>query len=127
MRWFVLILAAVLGSGCSLLVQFDPESQPCDSANQCLAGYLCSDAGLCKASDAGMVVDAGGTDASTCTTRETLCGDSNDNDCDGQRDCFDTDCMGQACDDRDLCTTGETCSGGTCLRGTAVVRSEEHT
>jgi len=119
MRRFVLILAAVSSSGCSLLVHFDPESQPCDSAGECLAGYLCSDAGLCKATDGG--TDGGGSDGSACVTRETACGDRLDNDCDGQTDCADSDCGGVACDDRDACTTGETCSGGSCPRGSPVV------
>ncbi len=118
---FVISLLASGVCGCSLLVQFDPETQPCDSANACLSGYLCSDAGLCKASDAGSVTDAGGTDGSACTARETLCGDTRDNDCDGQTDCADTDCAAVACDDRDSCTTGEKCSGGSCPRGTAVI------
>ncbi|MBU8900659.1 hypothetical protein DRW03_04900 [Corallococcus sp. H22C18031201] len=59
-------------SACSLLVDFDPEGQPCDKG-QCLPGYVCqndvcvpgesdggSDSGLPPALDAGK--DAG-TDA----------------------------------------------------------------
>lgn len=112
MRWFVPILAAVIGSGCSLLVHFDPESQPCDSAGACLTGYFCSDAGLCQSRG-----DAG----DNCTATETACGDGADNDCDGAKDCADSDCGGLGCNDLNACTTGETCSGGTCGRGSAVV------
>ena len=116
MRWFGLILVAAWVSGCSCLVQFDPETQLCDSANLCLPGFLCSDAGLCKATDGGVDNQTDGGP----TPRETLCGDFLDNDRDGQTDCADSDCAAAACDDRDACTTGEKCSGGTCLRGTAV-------
>ncbi|MDP2270177.1 MAG: hypothetical protein Q8N23_10230 [Archangium sp.] len=121
MRWLRLLLLAWC-SGCSLLVQFDPETQPCDSAGACSAGYFCSDAGLCTSYDGGFDGrDAGNSDASVCTARETACGDGRDNDCDNQVDCADSDCGGVSCDDRDLCTTGEVCTGGVCPRGTAVV------
>ncbi len=121
MRWLRLLLLAWC-SGCSLLVQFDPETQPCDSAGACSAGYFCSDAGLCTSYDGGFDgQDAGNSDASVCTARETACGDGRDNDCDNQVDCADSDCGGVSCDDRDLCTTGEVCTGGVCPRGTAVV------
>jgi hypothetical protein len=50
----LLLLAAVLASGCSVLTQFDPEGQPCDlkepdPALQCLsdAGFSCV-AGACR-------------------------------------------------------------------------------
>jgi hypothetical protein len=66
-------MALCLGlSACSLLLDFDPEGQPCDDRNQCLEGYTCVDAG-CTASDtpgadagpdAGTRSDAG-TDAGT--------------------------------------------------------------
>lgn len=121
MRWLRLLLLAWC-SGCSLLVQFDPETQPCDSAGACSTGYFCSDAGLCTSYDGGLdVTDAGNTDASVCTARETACGDGRDNDCDNQVDCADSDCGGVSCEDRDLCTTGEVCTGGVCPRGTPVV------
>lgn len=121
MRWFRLLLLAWC-SGCSFLVQFDPESQPCDSAGACITGYFCSDAGLCKSYDGGFDgEDAGTTDAAVCTARETACGDGRDNDCDNQTDCADSDCGGVSCDDRDLCTTGEVCTSGVCPRGTALV------
>ena len=122
-----MVLAAAVVAGCSLLVQFDPEAQPCDSAGQCSVGFSCvpdpgGDGGVCKSNDGGTVTpDAGQPDASTCSARETLCGDMRDNDCDNAIDCADSDCMGVACDDRDSCTTGEVCSGGTCARGTPIV------
>lgn len=118
MRRFFLILLSAVGPGCSFLVHFDPETQPCDSAGKCTSGYECGDAGVCQATDAGQ--DAGGTDASTCAARETGCADGLDNDCDNATDCADTDCGGVQCNDGSLCTTGETCAGGTCGRGTAV-------
>lgn len=108
-------------TGCSLLTQFDEEAQLCDLAGQCLADFYCSDAGTCLRRDGGVTGDDGGTDAGACTARETLCGDGRDNDCDGQTDCTDSDCGGVACDDGVPCTTGETCSGGTCPRGNPVI------
>ena len=112
-----MLLAGV--SGCSLLVQFDPETQPCDSAGACGVGYFCSDAGLCHSTDGGLgAPDSGGTDGSTCTSRETSCADGVDNDCDNLKDCADSDCNGLGCDDRAACTTGETCGAGVCQRGT---------
>lgn len=115
-----MLLAGVV-SGCSLLVQFDPETQPCDSAGACGVGYFCSDAGLCKSNGGGDPSDGGGTDASSCTLRETACGDGLDNDCDTLTDCADPDCAGMGCNDRDPCTTGETCGAGLCRRGTPMI------
>lgn len=69
LRSLVPLVALWLGlSACSLLLDFDPEGQPCDDRNQCLEGYTCVDAG-CTAdgtsgSDAGTRSDAG-TDAGT--------------------------------------------------------------
>ena len=122
MRGFRLILLAWAASGCSLLVQFDPETQPCDSAGLCGPGYTCSDAGLCHFTDAGVAPsDAGGLDAAVCIAHETNCADGKDDDCDGLTDCLDNDCGGLRCDDKDACTTGETCNQGLCNRGAALV------
>lgn len=126
-RWLsVLVLAAAVAAGCSLLVQFDPEAQPCDSAGQCSLGYSCvldpgGDGGVCKSNDGGVTTDAGASDGSVCDAREIACGDGRDNDCDNTTDCADSDCTGVTCDDRDACTTGEVCTGGSCPRGTPVV------
>ncbi len=58
----LLLVLAVIASGCVCLTQFDPESQHCETnapaGQQCLAGYECrtdgADGGLCKRVDAGM-------------------------------------------------------------------------
>ncbi|MBN8226268.1 hypothetical protein JYK02_01950 [Corallococcus macrosporus] len=56
--------ALVLGlSACSLLVDFDPEGQPCDRG-QCLEGYVCRDE-VCVSDDGTPAGDAGTTDAGT--------------------------------------------------------------
>jgi hypothetical protein len=39
--WLLAVLSLL--SACSLLVDFDPEGQPCDGGNQCLQGYVCTD------------------------------------------------------------------------------------
>lgn len=49
-------LAAVVGAGCSLLVNFDPEGQPCDDQGGCLAGYGCVDRRCVKGADGGTSV-----------------------------------------------------------------------
>lgn len=124
MRGFVLMVAASMLSGCSLLVQFDPETQPCDSAGACLAGYACvlvNDAGVCRSTDGG-TVDAGASDSGVmCAARETNCGDGRDDDCDGQTDCIDVDCANLGCNDGNPCSTGETCSSGACRGGSQVI------
>jgi hypothetical protein len=124
LRWSSSILCFAVLSGCSFIIQFDPETQPCDSASNCLPEYFCSDAGLCQRRDGGVSDTTDGgfvVDGGNCTARETVCGDGRDNDCDNQTDCADSDCSGISCDDRDLCTTGEVCSAGSCPRGTPVV------
>ncbi|ADO74164.1 hypothetical protein [Stigmatella aurantiaca] len=45
------VLAALALTACSLLVDFDAEGQPCDSQNQCLAGYVCEN-GSCVSGEA---------------------------------------------------------------------------
>jgi hypothetical protein len=39
---WLLALVAFL-SACSLLVDFDPEGQPCDARDQCLPDYICEE------------------------------------------------------------------------------------
>jgi len=49
----LVVLAAIVAAGCTLLTRFDPEGQPCDlqaaPAMQCLtdAGYFCSAEKVC--------------------------------------------------------------------------------
>lgn len=111
-------------SGCSCIVNFDPEGQPCDSAGQCLPDYTCGGDKLCHkgttvvpAPDGGTVITPDG--GSTCAkTTETACTDGLDDDCDGKIDCRDDDCLGKACDDGDACTVNESCgNSGTCAGG----------
>lgn len=101
-------------SGCSLLVQFDPDSQPCEANGACLSTHTCIN-GICRP-----LADAG-IDAGTCNATELNCADGLDDDCDGKADCLDADCNAKACSDGDACTTGEVCNGNSCPRGTAKV------
>ena len=105
---------ALVISGCSLLVQFDPESQPCDADRLCLPGYLCGADNKCRSVDGGGGIGDGG---GQCVARETQCTNGNDDDCDGVTDCADTDCLNAMCNDGDACTVGEACSNGTCRGG----------
>ncbi|MFO0598175.1 MAG: hypothetical protein U0228_22925 [Myxococcaceae bacterium] len=128
---------AALASGCSLLIQFDHDSQPCDSAGECAPTHTCV-AGVCRPNDGGVTPTGGGTGGGGavgggggttgggtgdggCTTRETACGNGVDDDCDGLKDCADSDCSGLVCNDGDPCTDGEVCSNSTCMRGPAKV------
>jgi hypothetical protein len=76
----------------------------------CPAGALCDSAGkTCSAAGTCSVCDGGG---GTFETPEVSCSDGFDNDCDGKKDCADTDCLGARC------PTGSSVSGnpvfGTC-------------
>jgi hypothetical protein len=57
-------LAALALTACSLLLDFGPEGQPCDSRNQCTPGYACRDGGC---------VESPGSDGGT--GRTSLCED----------------------------------------------------
>ena len=48
------------------------------------------------------------------------CADGIDNDGDGNVDCADADCSNQSCNDNNLCTAVDTCSGGICVGGSAL-------
>ncbi len=60
--------------------------------------------------------DAGQTDAGTpdggCVPTAEVCGNGQDEDCDGLRDCADSDCAGSACG-----ADGRVCQGGACVCG----------
>ncbi len=64
----------------------------CGANGRVCTGLMCTCAG-------------GGTPEAT----ELTCGDSRDNDCDGQTDCSDSTCAGRACG-----ANGRTCSGTSC-------------
>jgi hypothetical protein len=59
--WLLAVVALL--SACSLLVDFDPEGQPCDAKNQCLSDYACFDGGCI--SSPGTRPDGGATDGGT--------------------------------------------------------------
>ncbi len=48
------------------------------------------------------------------------CNDGIDNDGDGLIDCADPECNNQPCNDNNLCTASDTCSGGACVGGPAL-------
>ena len=116
-RLALLIASCVALTACSLIVQFDPNMQPCDEAGLCGPNAVCVNS-LCKFNDGGLTFDAG-VDAGNCAARETRCTDGLDDDCDGVKDCADGDCAGQRCEDGDPCTVGETCVNNACPRGAA--------
>jgi hypothetical protein len=58
--WLLAILAML--SACSLLVDFDPEGQPCSSPpEQCFSGYVCVDGGCVSAPSASPDGGTGGS------------------------------------------------------------------
>lgn len=119
------LLAFIALSGCSLIVQFDPDSQPCEANGACLSTHTCvngicrprGDAGVDSPTDGGL--DDGGN--SGCQATEASCGNGVDDDCDGKIDCLDADCNALGCNDGDPCTTGEVCGSNACQRGAAKV------
>lgn len=122
-------------AGCSLLVRFDPEGQPCDASNGCLPGYACQEQ-LCRAVDAGVdVCEPACTGTERCvrgTCFQTACGTATCADgavCLGGR-CSPTACAGVECASTDQCVAGtceakrcgavdcrpgEACRGGACV------------
>lgn len=54
--WLLVVVSLL--SGCSLLVDFDPEGQPCGDGGTCLEGYDCNSQNVCVSTD-------GGTDGGT--------------------------------------------------------------
>jgi hypothetical protein len=86
-------------SGCI----FTPNSAPCDDGNPCTTGDQCQD-GWCGSAG---LMDC--DDQNPCT----------DDACDGATGCVHT-LNGAACDDGDLCTTGDHCHLGTCIAGGAL-------
>lgn len=64
--WLLAILTLL--SACSLLVDFDPEGQPCDSKSQCLPDYKCVDGGCI--SSPGSKPDGGTGGSSLCEDPE---------------------------------------------------------
>ncbi|MDP1921239.1 MAG: hypothetical protein Q8L14_33670 [Myxococcales bacterium] len=57
----------------------------------------------------GSAVDAG------CAPSESSCANGLDDDCDGQRDCADSDCDTRTCSDGSSCTVADRCIGTTCV------------
>jgi hypothetical protein len=55
-----------------------------------------------------------------CSVATEICNNLADDDGDLLIDCADPDCNGQACNDDDACSTGESCSGGLCKGGVAI-------
>jgi hypothetical protein len=49
--WLLLVLALL--PACSLLLDFDPEGQPCNAQRQCLPEYVCRDGGCVASPGAG--------------------------------------------------------------------------
>jgi hypothetical protein len=64
MRTPRLILATLAATGCTLLLNFDPEGQPCGPGSACLGGYGCTPQHICsKGFDAGPSDACGGCPA----------------------------------------------------------------
>lgn len=72
-----------------------------------------SDAGD-DASDAESVADAP-VPVDAYRGPEADCVNTEDDDLDGDVDCYDADCEGLTCDDRDPCTGAEVCAAGLCV------------
>ena len=96
--------------GTDFCVHTNLTGTACDDGNACTTGDICTD-GVC---DAGTATDCG--DDNLCT--EDICDPTT-----GQ--CSNPPIAdGGACDDQDLCTTGDQCNGGVCS-GTAIACTEQ--
>ena len=89
----------------------DAGTPPCTDNADCDDGDACNGAETCSS---GNCVDGTAPD---CDDNNACTAD----DCDAASGCTHTNLSGTACDDGDWCTTGETCGGGSCGSGTAVV------
>src|SRR5437660_6906938 len=99
-----LLLLTLSACAVPTLGQLGPKA--CNGEHPCAAGFDCID-GVCSiGADSGLVDDRGAS--------EFDCADGLDDDGDGLTDCADPDCLGQACDDRNACTTGDTCLSAGC-------------
>jgi hypothetical protein len=49
--WLLAVVSLL--SGCSLLVDFELEGQPCGDGGTCLPGYVCSSRQICVSPDGG--------------------------------------------------------------------------
>ena len=55
-----------------------------------------------------------------CPATETSCSDGLDDDCDGDLDCADADCLGVSCDDASACTDRDVCGADGSCGGDAI-------
>jgi hypothetical protein len=111
----IALAVAFSSAACSLIVQFDPDGQPCGPNSECLAGYACS-SGRCHR----LATDGGDLCAGVTCTTPGPCQEGN-----GVCDPPTGTCvyaakpLGRTCDDQDLCTQGEKCDGdGGCAPAT---------
>src|SRR5207253_1670767 len=88
---------------------FTHNTAPCDDGNACTTGDTCG-GGTCHAGSAVVCNDNNG-----CT----------DDSCNPATGCLFT-ANPARCDDGNACTTGDTCGGGTCHAGSAVVCNDNN-
>jgi len=101
-----------LDSDCDGLVDCDDPhcgAMPCDDGDPGTSNDTCV-TGVCV-----------GTSCVPTESVESLCDDGVDNDCSGDADCADTQCLGASCDDGnpdtldDVCTAAGICEGEECV------------
>ncbi|MFO0599711.1 MAG: hypothetical protein U0228_30670 [Myxococcaceae bacterium] len=98
------------------------EPPSCGDAGACLSTQTCVNAQCTDARCVGVSCAMGfecdaGACVAGCTpsaSTETACADGRDDDCDGQVDCADSDCAGQACTDDGKACSRDVCQGGGC-------------
>jgi hypothetical protein len=119
------LILAVGATGCSLLLTFDPEGQPCGPGNSCLAGYGCTPQHTCsKAFDAGPSDVCGGCPQGqrclpvskqcvpdTCAYKKCAIGYTCQLDSTGKPGCVGVPAgqVGSTCSSTSLCTTPFLC------------------
>ncbi len=95
-------------------------------STSCPPGAVCNGSQCQDTTCAGLLCGSGEccvrSACTQCAATETSCSNGTDDDGDGLVDCADSDCVLQACNDADQCTSGETCSAdGKCRGGSASV------
>ena len=106
----VVAAAALLGAACSLIVQFDPEGQPCGAApNPCLSGYACV-GGVCTKNGGNLCSGVVCNTPGLCQHPDGTCNPSTGK-CEYPPLAFNS-----VCTDGSQCTTGDHCDGdGGCV------------
>lgn len=100
---FRVLGCAALLTGCSFILPFSAEGQPCDDAGACLPDFVCRGGQCVRPTDAGASSDGGGGT-----------GGSGGCQCSATQQCVGGVCYEKNCA-AGTCATGAVCEGGRCV------------